>query len=412
MKTKFLFLLTFLFAYSFMQAQDLNENENKIQDLRKELVELDKMLGTVKSQGEEKEAILDNSDLDDETKNYIRRIVGDYMDASVAKKSDLAYLSGQMNSLQTSLEGLKKNVYSDNASINNKIDDLSAKIELSQGLSTEDVAEIKTDIIGLKAQVNAMNMMGASSDGDNSSGKDRLIIQQEQEIALLKEEVKKLKTQLETANSNVRFTSTEEYKTLKYQNLQYQQVIKDQQDQIVVLNAKVDMLEEQVRNNDEIKALASKVENLEYKTEEVQKTTLEKINRDEIEESILGIDVIQAQSETNRKIDNINEDLKNLKSMIARGEVNEVTGQPLLFNASSTGQYHIIVASRRTEEAIKIAQDDFAKQGYPTQIVQNSSKSWYHLSAERKETRTDAGKKVSDFRTNGFNGAWWLYLKN
>ena len=60
-----------------MQAQDLSENEKKIQDLRKELVELNKMLGTVKSQDEEKEAILDNSDLDDETKNYIRHIVGD-----------------------------------------------------------------------------------------------------------------------------------------------------------------------------------------------------------------------------------------------------------------------------------------------------------------------------------------------
>jgi len=308
--------------------------------------------------------------------------------------------------LQTSVETLKKDVVTDNSSLNVKLDMLNDKVAMMDNSSPEELSDIKTEIISIKAQLKASNAIAAS--GEGGSAKDQLIIQQQEEIALLQQEVKNLRSEVDLAKQQVRSSSSEELRNLKDQNIQYKEVIQSQQGQIQVLTNKVEFLESQIEDNQEVQQLSLRVDELAMYNKKVANESFKKINESNIHESIDELDDMNSQYNTNKKIENLAKEVIQLKTLVATGEVNEVTGQTV-FNVNTSRGYHIIVASRKSEEAIKQAQADYSRMGHQTEIIQNLNKTWYHLSAERLKTRDEAGSRVSELRNEGFKGAWWIY---
>lgn len=401
-----LFLFVFMLVAIGFSQDSAKENEDKIKLLQQELLELDKTLADFKSSEETSNEILDDSDLDDETKDYIRKVVGAYVKENSVNASDISFLKGQIQMLQTSVETLKKDVVTDNSSLNVKLDMLNDKVAMMDNSSPEELSDIKTEIISIKAQLKASNAIAAS--GEGGSAKDQLIIQQQEEIALLQQEVKNLRSEVDLAKQQVRFSSSEELRNLKDQNIQYKEVIQSQQGQIQVLTNKVEFLESQIEDNQEVQQLSLRVEELAMYNKKVANESFSKINESNINESIDELDDLNSQYHTNKKIDNLAKEVVQLKTLVATGNVNEVTGKTV-FNVNTSGGYHIIVASRKSEEAIKQAQADYSRMGHQTEIIQNLNKTWYHLSAERLKTRDEAGSRVSELRNKGFKGAWWIY---
>ena len=396
-----LFLFVFILGAIGFSQDSVKENEDKIKLLQQELLELEKTLADFKSSEE-----TSNEILDDETKDYIRKVVRAYVKENSVNASDISFLKGQIQMLQTSVETLKKDVVTDNSSLNVKLDMLNDKVAMMDNSSPEELSDIKTEIISIKAQLKASNAIAAS--GEGGSAKDQLIIQQQEEIALLQQEVKNLRSEVDLAKQQVRFSSSEELRNLKDQNIQYKEVIQSQQGQIQVLTNKVEFLESQIEDNQEVQQLSLRVDELAMYNKKVANESFKKINESNIHESIDELDDMNSQYNTNKKIENLAKEVIQLKTLVATGEVNEVTGQTV-FNVNTSRGYHIIVASRKSEEAIKQAQADYSRMGHQTEIIQNLNKTWYHLSAERLKTRDEAGSRVSELRNEGFKGAWWIY---
>ena len=396
-----LVLFVFILGAIGFSQDSVKENEDKIKLLQQELLELEKTLADFKSSEE-----TSNEILDDETKDYIRKVVRAYVKENSVNASDISFLKGQIQMLQTSVETLKKDVVTDNSSLNVKLDMLNDKVAMMDNSSPEELSDIKTEIISIKAQLKASNAIAAS--GEGGSAKDQLIIQQQEEIALLQQEVKNLRSEVDLAKQQVRFSSSEELRNLKDQNIQYKEVIQSQQGQIQVLTNKVEFLESQIEDNQEVQQLSLRVEELAMYNKKVANESFKKINESNIHESIDELDDMNSQYNTNKKIDNLAKEVIQLKTLVATGEVNEVTAKTV-FNVNTSGGYHIIVASRKSEEAIKQAQADYSRMGHQTEIIQNLNKTWYHLSAERLKTRDEAGSRVSELRNEGFKGAWWIY---
>jgi hypothetical protein len=396
-----LFLFVFILGAIGFSQDSVKENEDKIKLLQQELLELEKTLADFKSSEE-----TSNEILDDETKDYIRKVVRAYVKENSVNASDISFLKGQIQMLQTSVETLKKDVVTDNSSLNVKLDMLNDKVAMMDNSSPEELSDIKTEIISIKAQLKASNAIAAS--GEGGSAKDQLIIQQQEEIALLQQEVKNLRSEVDLAKQQVRSSSSEELRNLKDQNIQYKEVIQSQQGQIQVLTNKVEFLESQIEDNQEVQQLSLRVEELAMYNKKVANESFKKINESNIHESIDELDDMNSQYNTNKKIENLAKEVIQLKTLVATGEVNEVTGKTV-FNVNTSGGYHIIVASRKSEEAIKQAQADYSRMGHQTEIIQNINKTWYHLSAERLKTRDEAGSRVSELRNEGFKGAWWIY---
>ena len=396
-----LFLFVFILGAIGFSQDSVKENEDKIKLLQQELLELEKTLADFKSSEE-----TSNEILDDETKDYIRKVVGAYVKENSVNASDISFLKGQIQMLQTSVETLKKDVVTDNSSLNVKLDMLNDKVAMMDNSSPEELSDIKTEIISIKAQLKASNAIAAS--GEGGSAKDQLIIQQQEEIALLQQEVKNLRSEVDLAKQQVRSSSSEELRNLKDQNIQYKEVIQSQQGQIQVLTNKVEFLESQIEDNQEVQQLSLRVDELAMYNKKVANESFKKINESNIHESIDELDDMNSQYNTNKKIENLAKEVIQLKTLVATGEVNEVTGQTV-FNVNTSRGYHIIVASRKSEEAIKQAQADYSRMGHQTEIIQNLNKTWYHLSAERLKTRDEAGSRVSELRNEGFKGAWWIY---
>ena len=396
-----LFLFVFILGAIGFSQDSAKENEDKIKLLQQELLELEKILAGFKSSEE-----TSNEILDDETKDYIRKFVGAYVKENSVTSSDISFLKGQIQMLQTSVETLKKDVVTDNSSLNVKLDMLNDKVAMMDNSSPEKLSDIKTEIISIKAQLKASNAIAASGEGSNA--KDQLIIQQQEEIALLQQEVKNLRSEVDLAKQQVRFSSSKELRNLKDQNIQYKEVIQSQQGQIQVLTNKVEFLESQIEDNQEVQQLSLRVEELAMYNKKVANESFSKINESNINESIDELDDLNSQYHTNKKIDNLAKEVVQLKTLVATGNVNEVTGKTV-FNVNTSGGYHIIVASRKSEEAIKQAQADYSRMGHQTEIIQNLNKTWYHLSVERLKTRDEAGSRVSELRNKGFKGAWWIY---
>ncbi len=396
-----LFLFVFILGAIGFSQDSVKENEDKIKLLQQELLELEKTLADFKSSEE-----TSNEILDDETKDYIRKVVRAYVKENSVNASDISFLKGQIQMLQTSVETLKKDVVTDNSSLNVKLDMLNDKVAMMDNSSPEELSDIKTEIISIKAQLKASNAIAAS--GEGGSAKDQLIIQQQEEIALLQQEVKNLRSEVDLAKQQVRSSSSEELRNLKDQNIQYKEVIQSQQGQIQVLTNKVEFLESQIEDNQEVQQLSLRVDELAMYNKKVANESFKKINESNIHESIDELDDMNSQYNTNKKIENLAKEVIQLKTLVATGEVNEVTGQTV-FNVNTSRGYHIIVASRKSEEAIKQAQADYSRMGHQTEIIQNLNKTWYHLSAERLKTRDEAGSRVSELRNEGFKGAWWIY---
>jgi len=396
-----LFLFVFILGAIGFSQDSVKENEDKIKLLQQELLELEKTLADFKSSEE-----TSNEILDDETKDYIRKVVRAYVKENSVNASDISFLKGQIQMLQTSVETLKKDVFTDNSSLNVKLDMLNDKVAMMDNSSPEELSDIKTEIISIKAQLKASNAIAAS--GEGGSAKDQLIIQQQEEIALLQQEVKNLRSEVDLAKQQVRSSSSEELRNLKDQNIQYKEVIQSQQGQIQVLTNKVEFLESQIEDNQEVQQLSLRVDELAMYNKKVANESFKKINESNIHESIDELDDMNSQYNTNKKIENLAKEVIQLKTLVATGEVNEVTGQTV-FNVNTSRGYHIIVASRKSEEAIKQAQADYSRMGHQTEIIQNLNKTWYHLSAERLKTRDEAGSRVSELRNEGFKGAWWIY---
>lgn len=396
-----LFLFVFILGAIGFSQDSVKENEDKIKLLQQELLELEKTLADFKSSEE-----TSNEILDDETKDYIRKVVRAYVKENSVNASDISFLKGQIQMLQTSVETLKKDVVTDNSSLNVKLDMLNDKMAMMDNSSPEELSDIKTEIISIKAQLKASNAIAAS--GEGGSAKDQLIIQQQEEIALLQQEVKNLRSEVDLAKQQVRSSSSEELRNLKDQNIQYKEVIQSQQGQIQVLTNKVEFLESQIEDNQEVQQLSLRVEELAMYNKKVANESFKKINESNIHESIDELDDMNSQYNTNKKIENLAKEVIQLKTLVATGEVNEVTGKTV-FNVNTSRGYHIIVASRKSEEAIKQAQADYSRMGHQTEIIQNLNKTWYHLSAERLKTRDEAGSRVSELRNEGFKGAWWIY---
>jgi chromosome segregation ATPase len=397
-----LFLFVFILGAIGFSQDSAKENEDKIKLLQQELLELEKILAGFKSSEE-----TSNEILDDETKDYIRKVVGAYVKENSVNASDISFLKGQIQMLQTSVETLKKDVVTDNSSLNVKLDMLNDKVAMMDNSSPEKLSDIKTEIISIKAQLKASNAIAAS--GEGGSAKDQLIIQQQEEIALLQQEVKNLRSEVDLAKQQVRFSSSEELRNLKDQNIQYKEVIQSQQGQIQVLTNKVEFLESQIEDKIKLlQQLSFRVEELAMYNKKVANESFKKINESNIHESIDELDDMNSQYNTNKKIENLAKEVIQLKTLVATGEVNEVTGKTV-FNVNTSGGYHIIVASRKSEEAIKQAQADYSRMGHQTEIIQNLNKTWYHLSADRLKTRDEAGSRVSELRNEGFKGAWWIY---
>jgi chromosome segregation ATPase len=396
-----LFLFVFILGAIGFSQDSVKENEDKIKLLQQELLELEKTLADFKSSEE-----TSNEILDDETKDYIRKVVRAYVKENSVNASDISFLKGQIQMLQTSVETLKKDVVTDNSSLNVKLDMLNDKVAMMDNSSPEELSDIKTEIISIKAQLKASNAIAAS--GEGGSAKDQLIIQQQEEIALLQQEVKNLRSEVDLAKQQVRSSSSEELRNLKDQNIQYKEVIQSQQGQIQMLTNKVEFLESQIEDNQEVQQLSLRVDELAMYNKKVANESFKKINESNIHESIDELDDMNSQYNTNKKIENLAKEVIQLKTLVATGEVNEVTGKTV-FNVNTSGGYHIIVASRKSEEAIKQAQADYSRMGHQTEIIQNLNKTWYHLSAERLKTRDEAGSRVSELRNEGFKGAWWIY---
>jgi len=396
-----LFLFVFILGAIGFSQDSVKENEDKIKLLQQELLELEKTLADFKSSEE-----TSNEILDDETKDYIRKVVRAYVKENSVNASDISFLKGQIQMLQTSVETLKKDVVTDNSSLNVKLDMLNDKVAMMDNSSPEELSDIKTEIISIKAQLKASNAIAAS--GEGGSAKDQLIIQQQEEIALLQQEVKNLRSEVDLAKQQVRSSSSEELRNLKDQNIQYKEVIQSQQGQIQVLTNKVEFLESQIEDNQEVQQLSLRVDELAMYNKKVANESFKKINESNIHESIDELDDMNSQYNTNKKIENLAKEVIQLKTLVATGEVNEVTGKTV-FNVNTSRGYHIIVASRKSEEAIKQAQADYSRMGHQTEIIQNINKTWYHLSAERLKTRDEAGSRVSELRNEGFKGAWWIY---
>jgi hypothetical protein len=396
-----LFLFVFILGAIGFSQDSVKENEDKIKLLQQELLELEKTLADFKSSEE-----TSNEILDDETKDYIRKVVRAYVKENSVNASDISFLKGQIQMLQTSVETLKKDVVTDNSSLNVKLDMLNDKVAMMDNSSPEELSDIKTEIISIKAQLKASNAIAAS--GEGGSAKDQLIIQQQEEIALLQQEVKNLRSEVDLAKQQVRSSSSEELRNLKDQNIQYKEVIQSQQGQIQVLTNKVEFLESQIEDNQEVQQLSLRVDELAMYNKKVANESFKKINESNIHESIDELDDMNSQYNTNKKIENLAKEVIQLKTLVATGEVNEVTGKTV-FNVNTSRGYHIIVASRKSEEAIKQAQADYSRMGHQTEIIQNLNKTWYHLSAERLKTRDEAGSRVSELRNEGFKGAWWIY---
>ena len=397
----YIFLFVFILGAIGFSQDSVKENEDKIKLLQQELLELEKTLADFKSSEE-----TSNEILDDETKDYIRKVVRAYVKENSVNASDISFLKGQIQMLQTSVETLKKDVVTDNSSLNVKLDMLNDKVAMMDNSSPEELSDIKTEIISIKAQLKASNAIAAS--GEGGSAKDQLIIQQQEEIALLQQEVKNLRSEVDLAKQQVRSSSSEELRNLKDQNIQYKEVIQSQQGQIQVLTNKVEFLESQIEDNQEVQQLSLRVDELAMYNKKVANESFKKINESNIHESIDELDDMNSQYNTNKKIENLAKEVIQLKTLVATGEVNEVTGQTV-FNVNTSRGYHIIVASRKSEEAIKQAQADYSRMGHQTEIIQNLNKTWYHLSAERLKTRDEAGSRVSELRNEGFKGAWWIY---
>lgn len=399
-------------------AQDVaKENEEKIKSLQQELQELDALLSSTKQVNQStanqlKVNSVDDSNLDDETKLYIKQIVDDYVKSESKKDSEIDFLKGQVQLLQSSLDGLKKDVYTDNANINNKLSQLDTKLSETKTSSPEDMGQIKTDLISIKAQLKAINAIGATSGATGElAEKNLLIIQQQEEIELLKQEVSNLKVQLEKEKQQLRFSNSEELKNLKDQNIQYREIIEAQQQQIERLNDKVAYLEKNSNSNEQYQQLSLQIEELTVANKKIAEQSFKKINESNIKESIDQLDDLNKQYETDKKIERLSNDVNQLKNIVASGG-NMENGNSFNFNASGVGNYYLIIASRKTMPAIKMAQEDYQKQGISTEIMQNKNKTWYYLTPEKIDTREKAGARVSELRAQGFKGAWWLYQKS
>ena len=73
------------------------------------------------------------------------------------------------------------------------------------------------------------------------------------------------------------------------------------------------------------------------------------------------------------------------------------------------GGYYVVIASRRSQKAIEMAQQDFERRGYKGLIEKNELETWFHLVVERLDTRNEAGASAREYRKKGIDGAWWLY---
>lgn len=411
----FLFISPFLLFSQ--QEKEAQENEEKIESLKDQLLELDLLLNKYKMQEAEQKAILDDAELDDETKSYIKQVVEDYTKSATTNDAEIGYIKGQLDLMRRSLDDLRTDVAKGSTETDIRIDQIDSKMnQISQSSDPAELTALRAEVASLKARIKLMEEDSDDDDGDESDSesggyKNELIAQQQKEIEILKEEVNRLKTELKTAQQQVRFVNSEELQKLKDQNQVYKQTIDRQQRELALLMEKVDLLKTQVDREDEFKELAERIEKLAERTEEVEREKFQAENQTSIAETVKDLDILAFRNKSDQRIDELSKDVDELKSLVVSGKVIENTNDPMFFS-NTTGSYYVIVASRRSEEAIKLAQEDLLKQGYKTEIMQNERKSWYHLTPQRLETRKEAGEAVTELRAKGFKGAWWLYHKS
>lgn len=117
--------------------------------------------------------------------------------------------------------------------------------------------------------------------------------------------------------------------------------------------------------------------------------------------------------EINRKIDELlsrNTANDKITDYVTVEEVVQEDGQKQVKKSFLESGYYVIIESERTYEDVLKAQHDLLLNGVKTQIIQNVRKTWYHLATEKLENRDMAGKITYNWRTKGYNDAWWLFL--
>lgn len=117
--------------------------------------------------------------------------------------------------------------------------------------------------------------------------------------------------------------------------------------------------------------------------------------------------------EINRKIDELlsrNTANDKITDYVTVEEVVQQDGQKQVKKSFLESGYYVIIESERTYEDVLKAQHDLLLNGVKTQIIQNVRKTWYHLATEKLENRDMAGKITYNWRTKGYNDAWWLFL--
>lgn len=69
--------------------------------------------------------------------------------------------------------------------------------------------------------------------------------------------------------------------------------------------------------------------------------------------------------------------------------------------------YFVVLASRRSEEACNEVAQTIQQKGYRVIVVQNATKTWFHVVLEQRFSRIMAGKVVAGMRCK-YSNAWWM----
>jgi len=391
MKLTTTFFLIFIGLLSFAQ-EAVKQNKSEINDLQNELRELDNLLSTHKQQEAKKDEVLVSSDLDEETKAYIKKVADNYFDGSATSAKDLELLKDQLDLLRKSMADMKTESVTNNVQVKGKLDDINNKLGAIDTDDTESITDLKTSMISLKATILAMQYGNPTEDGSQA----QIIAQQAIEVELLKEEISKLRRDIESEKNDLSPVNLKRFEKLMEENFRLQNTVKSQQIEIDSLKNQLLIAQLKASDSSKIEMLINKIDELKVENE-----------RNEIVESITDLDILETKIEVNKKLDKLSLQFDDLKSFATLGKDPEML-KGLNFNINMGG-YYVVIASRRSQKAIEMAQQDFARMGYKGLIEKNEKSTWFHLVVERFDTRKEAGASAKEYRNKGIDGAWWLY---
>lgn len=391
MRLRTTLLLIFIGLLSFAQ-EALDQNKTEINNLQNELRELDNLLSTHKQQEAKKDEVLVSSDLDEETKAYIKKVADNYFDGSAASAKDLEFLKGQLDLLRKSMADMKTESVINNVQVKGKLDDINNKLGAIDTEDNESITDLKTSMISLKATILAMQYGNPTEDGSQA----QVIAQQAIEVELLKEEISKLRRDIESEKNELSTENLKRFEKLMEENFRLQNTVKTQQIEINNLKNQLIIAQTNTTDSSKIEMLINKIDELKAENE-----------RNEIVETISDLDILETKLQVNKKLDKLSLQFDDLKSFVTSGKDPKML-EGLNFNIDMGG-YYVVIASRRSQKAIEMAQQDFERRGYKGLIEKNELETWFHLVVERLDTRNEAGASAREYRKKGIDGAWWLY---